>query len=367
MKFICNRQKLVDSVINVQRSVSTKSTMPALEGILINATDQELELIGYNLELGITTKIPVKTITPGKIILNAKLFAEIIRKSPEDEITIKTDEKNITNITSGQSEFSIVGIPAEEFPEMPTVSETSDLNLSGQLLKGMVRQTLFAISDNDSKPIHTGTLFDISKDKIKLISVDGYRLAMRTENIKTTEELNFVVPGKTLNELLKLIPDSDEDITISVGKRHIIFTFDTYRVISRLLEGEFLDYNSAIPSNSDTKLIVKTRNLIDSIDRLSLLITDRIKSPIRCILSDNQIKLSCSTVMGKASDEIDAPIEGPDLEIGFNNRYMLDALKNTESDEVSVELSGSLSPIKILPKDGESFLFLVLPVRLKSE
>ena len=231
MKFTCNRQKLVDSVINVQRSVSTKSTMPALEGILINATDQELELIGYNLELGITTKIPVKTITPGKIILNAKLFAEIIRKSPEDEITIKTDEKNITNITSGQCEFSIVGIPAEEFPEMPTVSETSDLNLSGQLLKGMVRQTLFAISDNDSKPIHTGTLFDISKDKIKLISVDGYRLAMRTEHIKTTEELNFVVPGKTLNELLKLIPDSDEDITISVGQRNIIFTCDKYSLI----------------------------------------------------------------------------------------------------------------------------------------
>lgn len=367
MKFTCDRQKLVDSVLNVQRSVSTKSTMPALEGILIKAKENELEMVGYNLELGITTCIPATVTKGGNIILNARLFSEIIRKLPDNEVTIKTDEKNITNITSGASEFSIIGIPAEEFPELPTITDASDIELSGEILKSMIRQTLFAISDNDSKPIHTGTLFDISKDKIKLISVDGYRLAMRTETIKSDEELNFVVPGKTLSELLKLIPDSDENISISVGRRHIIFEFNNYSVISRLLDGEFLDYNAAIPSSSETKTIVNTRNLVDSVERISLLITDRIKSPIRCIFSDNQIKLSCSTAIGKANDEVDAPIQGTGVEIGFNNRYLIDALKNAECDEVLVELSGALSPMKVMPKEGDGFLFLVLPVRLKSE
>lgn len=367
MKFTCERQKLVDSVLNVQRAVSSKSTIPALEGILINVQDNELEMVGYNLELGITTCIPVKVFTPGKIILNAKIFSDIIRKLPDDEVTIKTDEKNIANITSGNSKFSIIGIPAEEFPELPTISDSSDITISREVLKGMIRQTLFAISDNDSKPIHTGTLFDISKDKIKLISVDGYRLAMRTEPIKSEEELSFVVPGKTLGEILKLIPDSDSEVNISIGKRHIIFELNNYRVISRLLEGEFLDYNAAIPFSTETKVIVNTRKFMDSVDRISLLITDRIKSPIRCIFSDNQIKLSCATTIGKANDEIDAPIEGSDVEIGFNNRYLLEALKNAECDEVLIELNGALSPMKVLPKDGEEFLFLVLPVRLKSE
>ncbi len=367
MKFTCDRQKLVDSVLNVQRSVSTKSTMPTLEGILIKAKENELEMVGYNLELGITTCIPASVTKPGSIVLNAKLFSEIIRKLPSNEVVIKTDDKNITNINSGSSEFSIIGIPAEEFPELPTINDSSYINLPGEILKSMIRQTLFAISDNDSKPIHTGTLFDISNDKIKLISVDGYRLAMRTESIKSEEELSFVVPGKTLSELLKLIPDSDETINISVGRRHLIFEFNNYSVISRLLDGEFLDYNAAIPSSSDTKLVVNTRNFMDSVERISLLITDRIKSPIRCIFSDNQIKLSCSTAIGKANDEIDAPIQGTGVEIGFNNRYLIDALKNAECDEVLIELSGALSPMKILPKDGDQFLFLVLPVRLKSE
>lgn len=367
MKFTCERQKLVDSVLNVQRSVSSRSTIPALEGILISVQDNKLDMIGYNLELGTTTCISVEVLVPGEIVLNAKIFSDIIRKLPDDKVTIQTDEKNIANITSGNSKFSIIGIPAEEFPELPTVSNSSDVMISGEVLKGMIRQTLFAISDNDSKPIHTGTLFDISKNKIKLVSVDGYRLAMRTETIKSEEELSFVVPGKTLGEILKLIPDSDDEVNISIGKRHIIFELNNYRVISRLLEGEFLDYNSAIPSSTETKVIVNTRKFMDSVDRMSLLITDRIKSPIRCIFSGNQIKLSCATTIGKANDEIDAPIEGSDVEIGFNNRYLLDALKNAECDEILIELNGALSPMKVLPKEGEEFLFLVLPVRLKSE
>ena len=204
------------------------------------------------------------------------------------------------------------------------------------------------------------------------MSVDGYRLAMRTEmiNLKFEEEdeIRFVVPGKTLSEVIKLLPDQDENVEILVGRRHIIFKIEKYSVISRLLEGEFLDYKAAIPAQFTTEVTVNTRNLINSVERVSLLITDRLKSPVRCIFSeDGEIKISCVTSIGKANDELSAQITGPEVEIGFNNRYLLDALRNTDTDEVKVQLTGPVSPMKIVPTQGDSFLFLVLPVRLKQE
>ncbi len=367
MKITCDRQQLLDIVLNVQKAVSLKSTIPAIEGILFEANEKQLKMVGYNLELGITTVLDVTVLKEGSIILNAKLFSEIIRKMPDKIVTISTDDNYMTNIVSGLSEFSILGINAEDFPELPSISDSSNISITGQTLKNMITQTLFAVSENDSKPIHTGSLFDISDSKISIVSVDGYRLAMKTEHIKTTETFKFVVPGKTLGELSKLIPEKDTDIKIIIGRRHIIFEIENYSVISRLLEGEFLDYKSAIPLSKETQITVNKREFINSIDRLSLLITDRVKSPIKCVFSDNQIKMSCSTFIGKASDEINSVIDGKAVEIGFNNKYLLDALKNSDCDEVLIQLNGALSPMKILPIEGESFLFLVLPVRLKSE
>ena len=235
----------------------------------------------------------------------------------------------------------------------------------------MIKQTIFAVAEGDSKPVHMGTLFEIKDGILTLVSVDGYRLALRREPIQENSELRFVVPGKTLKEVLRLLPpttlDSQETIQISAGMRHIIFNVNNYFIVSRLLEGEFLDYKATIPENSEFDVKISTPKFIESIERVSLLISDRLKSPVKCVFSSDRTFLSCNTFMGKSSDEISCTSNlTEDLEIAFNSKYMLDALKNTGCDEINICLNGPLSPIKILPREGNSFLFLVLPVRIKA-
>ena len=367
MKFTVNKSDITEAVSNIQRAVSTKTSIPALEGILLSATETGLELCAYDLELGITTVIPAFVMEPGKAVLSAKLFSDIVRRTPAETVTVSVDEKNMATLESGYSRFSIIGIPAEEFPELPKLSDSTQISLPGALLKSMIRQTLFAIAESDAKPIHQGSLFSLENGILDVVSVDGYRLAVRREPVDFSEDLSFVVPGKTLSELLKLIKDSEEPVVISAGRRHILFKIDNYTVISSLLEGEFLNYKAAIPPESQTEVVLKTREAIDSVERVSLLITDRLKSPIRCLFDNNEVKLNCTTSMGRASDQLDVEMTGQSVEIGFNNRYLLEALRNTECDEVKVQLGGPLSPMKVVPKEGDSFLFLVLPVRLKSE
>ena len=367
MKFTVNKSDITEAVSNIQRAVSTKTSIPALEGILLSATETGLELCAYDLELGITTVIPAVVMEPGKAVLSAKLFSDIVRRTPAETVTVSVDEKNMATLESGYSRFSIIGIPAEEFPELPKLSDSTQISLPGALLKSMIRQTLFAIAESDAKPIHQGSLFSLENGILDVVSVDGYRLAVRREPVDFSEDLSFVVPGKTLSELLKLIKDSEEPVEISAGRRHILFKIDNYTVISSLLEGEFLNYKAAIPPESQTEVVLKTREAIDSVERVSLLITDRLKSPIRCLFDNNEVKLNCTTSMGRASDQLDVEMTGQSVEIGFNNRYLLEALRNTECDEVKVQLGGPLSPMKVVPKEGDSFLFLVLPVRRKSE
>lgn len=368
MKIVCSRQQLVEAVSNVQRAVSTKSSVPALEGILLRTSGGEVTLCGYDLELGMTTSIESSVEESGSVVLSARLFADIVRRLPGERVSLTIDEKNITTIKSGASEFSIVGIPAGEYPDMPAISGDDSVTLPQHLLKGMIRQTIFAVAESDAKPIHTGTLFEIGEGRIRLVSVDGYRLAMREEAAGGDAELSFVVPGKTLSEVSKLLSDEEEDeLELRVGRRHIQFRIGSYCVISRLLEGEFLDYRAAIPQSSTTEMIANTREFISSVERVSLLITDRLKSPLRCQFGDGEIHLSCSTAIGRASDQFEAAITGAPVEMGFNNRYLLDALRNSEGDEVKIQLNGPLSPMKVMPREGSDYLFLVLPVRLKTE
>lgn len=367
MKFTVNKSDITEAVGNIQRAVSTKTSIPALEGILLGASEEGLELCAYDLELGITTVIPAFVTEPGKAVLSAKIFSDIVRRTPAETITVTVDEKNMASLESGYSRFSIIGIPAEEFPELPKLTDSTQFSMASSVLKSMIRQTLFAIAESDAKPIHQGSLFNLENSVLDVVSVDGYRLAKRSEPLNFDEELNFVVPGKTLSEILKLLKDSDDPVEISAGRRHILFKIDNYTVISSLLEGEFLNYKAAIPPDSQTEVVLKTREAIDSVERVSLLITDRLKSPVRCIFSDNEVKLNCTTSMGRASDQIDVEMTGQSVEIGFNNRYLLEALRNAECDEVKVQLGGPLSPMKVVPKEGDSFLFLVLPVRLKNE
>lgn len=367
MKFTVQKSHITEAVSNIQRAVSTKTSIPALEGILLSAGEGELELCAYDLELGITTTIPAQVAEPGKSVLSAKIFSDIVRRTPDDSITVEVDEKNMASIESGYSLFSIIGIPAVEFPELPRLTDATAIQIPANVLKSMIRQTVFAVAESDAKPIHQGSLFSLEGGRLDVVSVDGYRLAKRTEQVDFDTDLSFVVPGKTLSELLRLLKDTDEPVSISVGSRHILFNADNYTVISSLLEGEFLNYKAAIPAEGKTEVVMRTREAIESVERVSLLITDRLKSPIRCMFSQNEIKLLCTTSMGRASDQLEVNLTGDDVEIGFNNRYLLDALRNTECDEVRVQLSGPLSPMKVMPKEGESFLFLVLPVRLKND
>ena len=317
--------------------------------------------------LGMTTEIPADISEIGTVVLSARLFGDIVRRLPDASVHIAADDHNVTTIQSGQSHFSIVGIPAEEYPELPHVSSERSIRISSQVLKNMIRQTIFAVAESDAKPIHTGTLFEIGNGKIRLVSVDGYRLAIREEMVSSEEQdLSFVVPGKALQEVSKLLLETDEPCTIQVGSRHILFIIGSYTVIARLLEGEFLDYRAAIPQTSSTTITVKTSDFIDSVERVSLLITDRLKSPIRCLFDEDTVRLSSYTPIGRASDQFPAQLTGNSVEMGFNNHYLLDALRNAEGDQVKIELNGPLSPMKVLPMEGNSFLFLVLPVRLKA-
>ena len=367
MEFSVNKTDITEAVGNIQRVVSGKTSIPALEGILIQAGENGLRMTAYDLEMSITTVVSASVREPGKTVLDAKKFSDIVRHSPAETLTVLVDDKDMAEISSGAYVTQMPGIPAQEFPELPKVTDYTKLTMPGNVLKSMIRQTMFAIAESDAKPIHQGSLFNIEQGILDVVSVDGYRLAKRTEPISFDEDISFVVPGKTLSELLKLIKDNDDPVDICPGKRHILFTIENYTVISSLLEGEFLNYKAAIPADSQTEVILNTRMALDSVGRVSLLITDRLKSPVRCLFDDNLVKLSCTTAGTRTRDEMPVEMTGQSVEIGFNNRYLLDALRNTECDEVKAQLGGPLSPMKIVPKEGDSFLFLVLPVRLKSE
>lgn len=368
MKIKCEKNVLCDAASVVSRAVSSRSPLPTLEGILIRTVSDGIELFGYDLDIGISTKMEAQIEAPGEIVLPAKVLLDIVRKLPGEFVSISVGEKCLTEIKSGVSEFTILGMAADEFPEFPSIGEVTDLSLPQNALKSMIDQTIFAISQSDAKPVHTGSLFEIKDGFISVVSVDGYRLALRKEKVAFEKEIKFVIPGRALNEVSRiLVADSDEPVGMEISKKHIILHIGNYQVFSRLLEGDFLDYKNAIPKGSSIEVRVNTRELIEAVERVSLLISDRIKSPLRVRFFENDIILNCSTSLGKANDTIAAKIEGGQLEMGFNNRYLLDALRAAQCDEVLLQLSGALSPMKVVPVEGESFLFLVLPVRLKSE
>lgn len=370
MKFNCNKGLLTEAVLNVSRMIPSKSSIPALEGVKITANNNgTLTLCGYDMEAGITTNIEADIITSGEIVLSARLFSEMIRKMAGETVSVEVGDKYLTEIKSGITEFTILGIPSNEFPELPTVESDTLITLKEGKIKSMIDQTHFAIAVTDTKPVHMGSLFEIGNNILSVVSVDGYRLALTKEKIESDVEARFVVPGKVLSEISKMIKDdSEEDALISVSGRHIVFQIGKYSIISRLLEGEFLDYQASIPPDSTTVVSVSVREFIDSVERASLLISDRLRSPLRVTFNENNmVQINCSTSLGKFYDEISCGTMGDTVEMGFNNKYLLDALRSADTDEVRVELTGPLSPIKILPPEGDNFLFLVLPVRLKNE
>ncbi|MBE6807396.1 MAG: DNA polymerase III subunit beta [Ruminococcaceae bacterium] len=366
MNILCNKVELLEAVSNVQRAVSTKASLPALEGILLRAQGSTLYLAGFDMELGITTTIPAQVKEPGEIVLSARMFGDIVRKMPSESLSIYSDGKYNTIIRGDVTEFSIMGMSAADYPDIPSIEDGASVTLSQPVIKSMVRQTIFAVAaPNDPRPIYTGTRFELSNNHLRLVSMDGYRLAIRNEEVAMEEEMSFVVPGKTLQEILKLLKDEEKPCSLIVGRRHIIFEIDGYAVISRLLDGEFIAYEKIISAETDSTITVNTRTFIDAVDRVSLVVNDRLKSPLVCAFRNDTISVSCTTPLGSANDSISAVLEGDQVDMGFNSRFLLDALKNSETDEVKIELNGPAKPMKVLPKEGDAFLFLVLPVRLK--
>ncbi len=367
MKFTCLRTDLATAVSNVSRAVSTKATIPALEGVLIKAYNDNLNISGYNLEIGITTDIEARVVKEGEIVLGAKLLLDIVRRLPEEIVSVETDDRMVTYITCGKADYQIVGMPSVEYPDLPTFQQTDGISVNSKVMRDMIRQTVYAVSDNTAKPIYTGSLYEISGGMLKIVAIDGFRMAIRSESVESESETSFVVPGKTQLEVLKLVNDDDSNVDIIVGQRHITFKIKTYSVISRLIEGTFLDYKATIPASEKTTLVIKTRLMIESVERMSLLNSEKIQSPVRCKFAEDEIRLSCASSVGRANDVISVPIIGDNVEIGFNNRYMLEALKNTDTDEVKLVLNGPVSPIVIKPVKGDSFLSIVVPVRLANE
>ena len=368
MKFSCEKALLQAAISTTSRAVSPKSSIPALEGILLEA-GSDLRLTGYNLETGIRTTVPAPIEQGGTLVLGARLFGEIVRKLPDDIVTFQS-ENYMVNIKCGMSEFNILGTDPEEFPELPTVEYQNSLILPQSRLKAMISQTLFAVSDNESRPIHTGSLFEVDSNGLTIVSVDGYRLALRHEAIdkkEGAETFSFVVPGAALSEVEKICSDVDEPASVTQGARHVMFKVGDTMLVSRRLEGEFLAYRQAIPRNNTIHVEGETRALLSSIDRVSLIISDKLKSPLRCVFDSNLLKISTKTAIGDAYDECPLSGDGGGLEIGFNNKYLMDALKAAPADKVRLELTTGVSPCVILPTEGEeNFLYMVLPVRLKA-
>lgn len=368
MKFTCKQAEINEALANVSRAVPQKSPIPALEGVKLYLNRNTLELTGYDLELGIQTKIDVVSDDIGECILNSKLFGEIIRKMPSETIEIEIDDGLTTTIRGFNAEYKILAMPADEYPSIPDYDTGDNFTIPQPMLKNMINQTIFAVAVVDNKPILMGELFDILDYNFNLVAIDGYRLAVRSEKIESDNHYHFVVKAKALSEVSKLLKDDDkETVTMHVSKKHITFEIGKYMLFSRLLEGDFHNYKGSIPANHNSEVILNTREFISALERCMLLINEKAKAPVKCVFRDGKVKISCSTALGKLVDEMDADTAGPSVEIGFNCRYLLDALKATESDKVKLQLNGGLSPMKIVPLQGNAYTFLVLPMRLKNE
>ena len=369
MKFTCNTKELNTACNNVIRAVSAKVTIPTIEGILIECGSNTLSLTGYDFEFGINTTLEAYVEEGGSIVINAKVLCDIIRKLANEEVTIESNGTSVT-IVSGAAQYSITGIDADDYPELPSVTGGYPLELEQKMLHSMISQTIFAVADTESsKPVYTGLKFDMADGVLTLIGVDGYRLAIRKEKVDYSgEDITFIVPKKTIRELLKLMnTESEHNVLISIGRRHIVFEVENYSIISRLLDGEFLDYTSAVPKTITTTVLIGTQDAIDCIERTLPVIENNQKNPIRCLFDGDEMRVSTVSSLGRVIDYTHANTSGDRVEIGFNSKFMLDALNAADTDEVRIQLNGPVSPVKVMPINSEGFLFLVLPMRLKNE
>jgi len=369
MKFICEKSLLVNAISIASRTVAQKSAISALEGIYVRA-GMHLYLSGYNLETGITVTVPADVTEVGACVMPARLFFDIIRKLPDEEVVVSVDEQFKVSIRCGISSFTITAMTADDYPELPDVEFENAIKLPQRELRELISGTIFSVSENQARPIHTGCLFEVAPDSITMVAVDGFRLALRRyfPEESTERTVKFVAPAAALKEVEKILTDTDEPASFTLGRKHILFEMSGVTLVCRILEGDFLDWRRVVPENNPILLVANRSRLTASIDRVGLIISEKIKSPVRCKFGENTADFRTITTIGEAHDVCDMAGDGKELEIGFNCRYLVDALKASSGEEVVLELSNGLSPIVITPCEGNGkFAYMVLPVRLKAD
>ena len=368
MRFTCEKSMLVTGLNITGRTVAQKSALSAIEGILCNA-DSQLCLTGFNMETAITYRVEAEISDAGACVLPAKLFGDIVRRLPEGPVTVVVDENYKVSIRAGYASFTISAESAEDYPELPDVGSGRSVRIPQTALKDLISGTIFSVSENQGRPIHTGVKFEVQDDSVSAIAVDGFRLARRTYHTEEVSgrNMSFVVPAQGLKEVEKILQEADEDAIFTLGSKHILFQIGDATLICRLLEGDFLDWRRVVPTNSPVKLVANVADLTSSIERVGLIVSEKYKSPVRCVFSNQVLLLKTNTTIGAAEDRCNIAGDGKELEIGFNVRYLCDALRAVPSEEVVLELTNGLSPIVMTPvEDKYDFSYMVLPVRINT-
>ena len=367
MRFTCEKNTLLQGLNIASRTVAQKSALSAIEGVLCRA-GSGLTLTGYNMETAITYNIDADVSDGGECVL-PKLFGDIIRRLPEGPVTVVVDDNFKVSIRSGYASFSISAESADEYPDLPDVSTGHAIRIPQSRLKELISGTIFAVSDNQARPIHNGVKFEVSDDAVTAVAVDGFRLARRTYHPEepTGRNLSFVVPASGLKEVEKILSDTDDPVGFTLGSKHILYQVGDATLVCRLLEGDFLDWKRVVPTNCPIQLVASVHDLASSVERVGLIVSEKYKSPIRCVFGNQELLMRTATTIGAAEDRCSYAGDGKELEIGFNVRYMADALRAIPSEEVTMELTNGLSPIVLTPVDDkQDFAYMILPVRIKN-
>ena len=368
MRFTCEKSMLATGLNIASRTVAQKSNISAIEGILCQA-GHGLSLTGYNMEIAITHQIEAEVTDAGSCVLPAKLFGDIIRRLPEGPVTVVVDDNYKVSIRSGYASFTISAESAEDYPELPDVNTGRPVMIPQNQLKNLISGTIFAVSEDNGRPIHTGVKFEVEENAISAIAVDGFRLARRTWHPETTtgRQLSFVVPAAGLKEVEKILSDSEENAAFTLGPKQILFSIGGTTLVCRLLEGDFLDWRRVVPTNCPIRLCAHVGELSSSIDRVCLIVSEKYMSPVRCVFGNQVLQMRTNTVIGAAEDRCSLAGDGKELEIGFNGRYLAEVLRAVPSEEVMLELTNSLSSIVLTPVDQKyDFTYMVLPMRIKN-
>ena len=368
MKFECEKNLLASAIEGVSRAITNRSAIPVLEGIYLKAEGFNLILTGYDMEMGITTTIECNVLVPGETVLEAKLLLSMVSRMPAGDVRIELTDEGQAIISGGVAEFEIPAMNASDYPSLPVTGADNTMTIPTSMMRELIEKTIYAVSQDDKKPAHTGELFVIEPGSLTIVALDGYRLAIIQRDVECTRDIRIIIPAKTLQELLKIMGGPEDPVKIDANRRYVVFTTNGYTIMSRLIEGDFLNYESVIPKEKRTRVTVDCKTFINNIERASLIITERLKNPLRISFAEDKITVRCQTPLGKVVDEF-APVAmtGDPVEIGFNNRYLLDAMRYSKCERMVLEINGPLSPVKILPEDGKDFIYLVLPVRFKNE